>query len=158
MCVTKYMIQRTIVGLSYTVCLETNACMPVIIVKLSQRTATGVLYKQCHIRSVSAEWQALSGCPYYTSKSTILSCWWNVAKDVMDVTLCGSLFQAHVWTGESMIRWEVDVLANLKRRRASAWVLSAVTQPGMVTLCHEYNDTVLGTTDTSVYIVQFRMN
>ena len=34
MCETKYMIQSTIVGLSYTVCLETNACMPVIIVKL----------------------------------------------------------------------------------------------------------------------------
>ena len=34
MCETKYMIQSTIVVLSYTVCLETNACMPVIIVKL----------------------------------------------------------------------------------------------------------------------------
>ena len=55
MCVTKYMIQRTIVGLSYTVCLETNARVPVIIVKLPQRTATGVLYKQYSIRSVSAE-------------------------------------------------------------------------------------------------------
>jgi len=33
-----------------------------------------------------------------------------------------------------------------------------VTQPGMVALCHEHNDTVLGMTDTSVYIVQFRMN
>lgn len=63
MCETKYMIQSTIVGLSYTVCLETNARVPVIIVKLPQRTATGVLYKQYSIRSVSAEWQALSGYP-----------------------------------------------------------------------------------------------
>ena len=43
MCETKYMIQSTIVGLSYTVCLETNACMPVIIVKLFIQYPVAVL-------------------------------------------------------------------------------------------------------------------